>query len=849
MNLRLTVTAAVAVILSSVSLFAVVEGAGWLYAGIGAVAAVALAGTLTRLPPVQASSAAIVLALVAAFPLIESGSWDGVVGGGIIIAGTVASLSRRRVYQAFAALVTYLALLLIYLNLVFAGPQSLGWIVPTTRSLRHLWLLAGQGMAERSFAPPVPGFHGIELAIAGGIGLVAVVTDLIAVRLRSPAVAGLPLLVLFSVPVTTAAKEAGVGEVVAFCLGMTGFLAMLAADGRERLRIWGRLVTVWHGADDEPERGPDTRALAASGRRVGLAAVCLAVVAPLLLPGLRAHSLFHKGPPSGVLVSLPKPLVQMQGQLLRTATLPVLTYRAGKGDAGQYLQVYVLNYDSFSRNWTLVAPGSRSELVSGQRSLPAAPGLTSGTPAQKIMIRVTLGQISGYGSKTFSALPLPYAPSRLQVPGAWRADDATLMVYSTGADLSGLTYSVTSRAADPAPVVLDGEAAAVPPGNQNYLSFASPERAALRKIALRITRKATTPYQQALALQNYFLKPGRFDYSLQTNIKNSPAGLLDFLTTDRRGYCQQFAFAMAALARLLGIPSRIAVGYTAGTRQSNGTWQVTTADAHAWPELYFAGAGWLRFEPTPGGSTGQGTATVPPYAAQAPPGTPGSSDQIPLPTTPAPAGGPGGTSGIQSKLNHDITNGGGGAGSVSAAHRGSAPVLPLGLAAAVIVALAAVAPRLVRSVTRRRRWRTAHDDAALAHAAWQELRDDLVDLGLDVRASESPRAVASRIGPAQELPEAARAALRRVARAEERARYAAAPLPSETLRGDVTAVRKALSAQTTRTNRWRARLMPASTLGLLRAGLRHWLEVFDWLDATRLRMRRSPGSELADRPG
>ena len=70
---------------------------------------------------------------------------------------------------------------------------------------------------------------------------------------------------------------------------------------------------------------------------------------------------------------------------------------------------------------------------------------------------------------------------------------------------------------------------------------------------------------------------------------------------------------MAVLARLVGIPSRIEIGYTSGIKQ-HGRWQVTTADAHSWPELYFTGLGWLRFEPTPGGHDGQGTARQPNYA-------------------------------------------------------------------------------------------------------------------------------------------------------------------------------------------------------------------------------------------
>ena len=91
---------------------------------------------------------------------------------------------------------------------------------------------------------------------------------------------------------------------------------------------------------------------------------------------------------------------------------------------------------------------------------------------------------------------------------------------------------------------------------------------------------------------------------------------------------------MAVMARLVGIPSRVVVGYTQGIYQGNGTWQVRTSDAHAWPELYFAGAGWLRFEATPTGApgqAGQATASAPAYSF--PPA--GSTAPAPQPTSSA----------------------------------------------------------------------------------------------------------------------------------------------------------------------------------------------------------------------
>jgi len=141
-----------------------------------------------------------------------------------------------------------------------------------------------------------------------------------------------------------------------------------------------------------------------------------------------------------------------------------------------------------------------------------------------------------------------------------------------------------------------------------------------------------------------------------------------------------------------------------------------------------------------------------------------------------------------------------------------------------LVVLAAVAPWCARHVIRRRRWRrravmvpTGADrvrarDVAWAHAAWEELRDDLADYGAAALPSESPRAVAARAGTGLSLAEPARAALGRIAMAEERARYAPAPADGSSLRADSAAVRRAIAAAVPRDARWRARLFPASVV-------------------------------------
>jgi transglutaminase-like putative cysteine protease len=115
-------------------------------------------------------------------------------------------------------------------------------------------------------------------------------------------------------------------------------------------------------------------------------------------------------------------------------------------------------------------------------------------------------------------------------------------------------------------------------------------------LAQRLARGAATPYAFVLAVKRY-LAHG-FVYSQHPALRSYP--LESFLFTDRRGYCQQFAGAMALLLRMGGVPARVAVGFTEGRYDpATGRWLVTDLDAHAWVEVWFPRFGWVRFDPTP----------------------------------------------------------------------------------------------------------------------------------------------------------------------------------------------------------------------------------------------------------
>jgi transglutaminase-like putative cysteine protease len=817
MNHRLTLAAAVAVILASVSIFSLIDGAAWYVQASGAVVIRALAGTLTRVSPVPAAVGASVLAVIASVPFLAASSpYLKATGAGIVLL-CAASASGLRPLRVVAGLVTYLAALLVYLNVLHAAAQSFLYVIPSPHSVHHLAKLVSDGSSAGRFAPPVPGHEGVILLAAGSIGLVAVAVDFLAVRLHHPAIAGLPLLVLFMAPIATTANMRGLASAVAFLLAAVGYLALLSSDGRSRLRGWGRVVTVWHYAgDDERLAGADMGALAATGRRIGMAAVCAALIAPLLVPGLDVHKLFGghgTGGGSGSTgVGLPNPVVQLHGLLTKSKPRTVLKYHTTIADPANYLQVYVLNYNSKAGDWGLIEP-SHGKLI-GRGPLAPAPGLAPGTPENVVSTRVTIPSSRGF-TGPIDFLPVPYVPMRANVPGSWRQEPGTLMIYSDSAPTDGLQYTVTSGEVEPTTATLAAKPNIPAAIRHQYTGFKSSVTGQLRDIAQQITKGKTTPFEKAVALEQWFLS-SRFSYSIQsTNLPNTARGLLTFLTSDRQGFCQQFAFAMAVLARLINIPSRVAIGFTAGHQHSDGTWVVTTADAHAWPELYFTGAGWLRFEPTPGGAGGQQTAVEPAYVTGSTSSGGQKNGNGGTNTVPSSSASAGPSSGINNRLQHQLHQGAAG-GTAAAQHGGP----PIGWIILAVLVLIVASPGAARAITRRRQWRSASGDAGLAGAAWNELCADLDDYGMHCRPSESPRALARRIGANSDLDDQARQALGRIATVVERARYAPSPTAAGAVRSDVTSVRRALARSSSRGTRWRARLLPASTLRPVRAWLR-----------------------------
>jgi hypothetical protein len=197
----------------------------------------------------------------------------------------------------------------------------------------------------------------------------------------------------------------------------------------------------------------------------------------------------------------------------------------------------------------------------------------------------------------------------------------------------GTRYRVWSYVPDPSPAALASARPRYPRVARRYLevwgqslpAFGAPARdtrvdsllaapsystlSAYRPLyesARRVAGDARSPYAAVLALESWFRRGGGFTYdeSPPQTIETPP--LVHFVSTTRSGYCQHFAGAMALMLRFLGIPARVAVGFTSGTFE-DGAWTVTDHDAHAWVEAWFPGHGWVPFDPTPGRGTFAGS--------------------------------------------------------------------------------------------------------------------------------------------------------------------------------------------------------------------------------------------------
>ncbi|MFF7631797.1 transglutaminaseTgpA domain-containing protein [Kitasatospora sp. NPDC008050] len=752
------------------------------------------------------------LAMLGLTPLLRPSGWVQSAGLLIVVVALVGAGLRRLATARPLIVLAQLVVVCYLLLLGSVGGSFTAGVLPgpgTLSAFNNLLTAAGNDIS--SYAIPAPATAGLRFLLIAAVALVAVAVDALAVTYRKAAPAGLPLLALYSVG-TGLAGSAGGASWLWFLAAGGGYLMLLFAEGRDRLSRWGR---VFRGAG-----APESRdGLPTGGHRIGVIALACALLLPVLAPNWDL-SLVNggfgdggSGSGNGSINAL-NPVVSLTDGLRRPDNQELIQYH---GDdpalATAYLRITAL--DEF--NGVEWKPGNQSaETVPSTMPRPTGLGSDVATSPMDTQIQIS-------SSLSTDWLPAPYPISRVDVSGNWRFEpDVGAVIGDRGQKATGLNYTVTSL--DVMPTADQLRAAPPAPGSitDHYTKLPANLPAVVKQLALQVTNGRSSDYDKAVALQDWFTTTGGFVYSSSVDPGTGPTAIATFLQ-DRKGFCVHFAATMAAMARTLGIPARVAVGFAPGADQGNGNYVVGSKDYHAWPELYFSGAGWMRFEPTP--SRGVAPDYSGPQVApsqNAPTEQPSARADAPAQSAPSAdssCGAPGRRQGGCGQQEPQQLP------TVAAPASGGLSGQVLGLiAAGAAVLLLLLSPMLWRARLRRRRLGGGRrgpggpggqltDEQVLA--AWAELIDTAWDLGIPPDQAHSPRHTGERISLAADLDEPGRAAVGRVALATEQVLYAREAGPQPALGSDVRTVHQRLRASAGRGQRLRAALLPPSAARLV----------------------------------
>jgi transglutaminase-like putative cysteine protease len=756
----------------------------------------------TRLTVAAGCASALATAPIGA--LFEGVSWIFPAVAGIAVVTCCHVLARTMRLPAALIPVAGALGLLLFLCFAYAHDGNFLGIIPTEHSLEMLRDgLRGGRDDIRTYAAPAPSTQGLLLVVTLTAGLTSVVIDTLAVSARRPAVAGLVMLALYAVP--TAISAAAVPWVY-FVASAGGYLVLLLAEERERMLRWGRPVSAtdpsWHG-DPAPIRF--------SGRRAGVGALAVAVLLPLVIPGISASGLANfgnnggNGPGTGA--GGIDPFATLKGSLTRGGPPIEMLQLSSTYKDLHYVRTQVLDQYT-GHGWGQSQPSG---------SGPAAGQLPTGDYGSSVGYDASI-RIVNYADKY---LPLPTGADRITgLPEGenWQYDDQRSMVFSTNSQSTGKSYQVHAAQPDPSPDTLR-QAQQVPDSDPAMRDDGGVPRdfpAVVRQKVEELTRNAKTPYDRVKAIRDYFSVDNGFTYSTSTVAGDTGNDLADFVLEKKQGYCQQYAAAMAIMLRVAHVPARVVLGFTRHGAVKDGHYSVMNTDAHAWVEAYFPSIGWIPWDPTPpdlttpGRITGFGSWDPRADATTTIPTPSGGAQPSDVPSSGNPAA---------NKESQDNTD-------PFAGQRQAAWLTPtkvLVLIGILLALLILASPALVRLRQRRRRLALAahavEDAEAAARAAWDELLATAADLDVPLRADETPRAVARRVATELSLSGEPSAGLRLVALAEERARYAQVAQVDGDLPGAVRAVRTGLMESRRRRRRVRAVMLPPSVLRAARTSL------------------------------
>ena len=515
---------------------------------------------------------------------------------------------------------------------------------------------------------------------------------------------------------------------------------------------------------------------------LGATALAGAIAFPLVAPDISAVAASWGKPPPAVFGRGINPMLELGQNLRRNAPATALTYTTTL-DRAPYLKVATL-LDFTGKTW-------RPSEASGFTRFEGEVGIDPDIDVKKVTTSVTIRQLRS------SMLPVPYPslPEVSGLKGEWRWQRLGMTLQSRTNDSRGQKYSVTSLDIQPTANQLRQLDTNIGPSLQPYVALPGNMPAIIAKTAQRVTADADNDYDRALALQSYLRN--EFTYSETAPVAkgydgNGVSVIAKFLR-EKAGYCVHFSSAMAVMARTLDIPSRVAVGYAPGeiVGQAEGgltRYESTTDDLHAWTELYFEGAGWTRFDPTPG----IGTATLfnEPDAAPSianPNNAPGAERQ----QTPE-----------QPKTLDSVAP--------TAAPEASATAPRTAIVTIGGLLVLGAAPALIRVA--RRRWRIRRG-ASSPDPLWRELEDTARDHGVLTSATDTPRGFAGRLA---DRPGLDAEALDRLLHRVESARFSRDGTQEGDGVGDLRLIIATMPEDASRVDRVRAIALPRSLAGRVR---------------------------------
>ncbi|WP_040493964.1 transglutaminase TgpA family protein [Ilumatobacter nonamiensis] len=581
------------------------------------------------------------------------------------------------------------------------------------------------GESFRSAVAPVPFAGGWDALAAIGIAAAVLLSDTFAFRAYARAEALVPGGVLFVFVAALGTDRDRIASTTALvAAGVVATIVLRYHHAPERVttvgRARGRLATALPVA-------------LGSALSVGLIA---GVIGPRL-PGADAEPIYEtRGGGSGSVTEVTSPLVDIRSRLTNRETTELFTVQA--------------NAPSYWRSSAL------SEFDGTTWRLPDGPLVRAdGTIAVErpdstdIQQEITIAALGG------QLLPAAADPIVAQGDADLRFSEVNATILKTSGDLeSGDQFSVLSASPQFSAAVLS-TATSNDPGDAIYTALPADFPESIRETTLEVTAGATSSFEAARMLHDWMRDPDEFTYSLEVQEGHNNNALESFLQ-NRIGYCEQFAGAYSAMLRSIGIPSRVAVGFTQGDDDGNGLYSVLGRNAHAWSEVWFDGIGWVPFDPTPTrGAPGATEYTgVEPQQAEGPGDAADADGAAPPASAPAPA-----TTIVPGQLDPSATTvpavpdlGDQPTGSdVAAATTDDSGGIPWRVLLAVafvglVIALPALIRRVRRSAVRSPRSQVAH--------LWARAIDALETTGLDDAAGRTPAETA--VETAHVFPVAAR---------------------------------------------------------------------------------------------